>query len=118
MFLTTEKAVHFMETTRDQIFYPIIEYAFEMVFNKSGNLLEILQSTRFSHQHNTSNIRKIFHSPILFSMNEMILRVLNETNVDQFLSIQKQYTWIFSEFLEKQIEKPVKKLFLRKRRTI
>ena len=48
-----------------------------------------LQSTRFPHERTTSNIHKIFHSPILFFNYEMILRTFNCTIVNQIKSSKK-----------------------------
>ena len=48
-----------------------------------------LQSTRFTHERTTSNIHKIFHSPIWFFNYEMILRTFNCTIVNQIKSSKK-----------------------------
>ena len=52
-------------------------------------LLLELQSTRFTHERTTSNIHKMFHSPILFFNYEMILRTFNCTVVNQIKSSKK-----------------------------
>ena len=49
----------------------------------------ILQSTCFTHERTTSNIHKIFHSPIWFFNYEMILRTFNCTIVNQIKSSKK-----------------------------
>ena len=55
----------------------------------SRDKLESLQSTRFTHERTTSNIHKIFHSPIWFFKYEMILRTFNCTIVNQIKSSKK-----------------------------
>ena len=50
---------------------------------------ECLQSTRFEHERTTSNIHKIFHSPIWFFNYEMILRTFNCTIVNQIKSSKR-----------------------------
>ena len=56
--------------------------------NLHGSLLT-LQSTRFTHERTTSNIHKIFHSPIWFFNYEIILRTFNCTIVNQIKSSKK-----------------------------
>ena len=51
--------------------------------------IQLLQSTRFTHERTTSNIHKIFHSPIWFFNYEMILRTFNCTIVNQIKSSKK-----------------------------
>ena len=70
-----------------------------------------LQSTRFTHEHTTSNIHKIFHSPIWFFNYEMILRTHNCTIVNQIKSSKKLVVKLKIRNLQLLQMKTVFKLF-------